>query len=413
MKRLLLRFLLLTAATSLLFITSCDDDEAAPQELLPKLDGLYIYGSNTIAATSTEPAARMDRAILDHGKAPNVEDQEGVYGKFLYIGANSTIKFVHVVDEVGTVLGAQDGGTVSNGLDVGNVPIDDMVIHGTLEADADEIAVAEEGLYYAFVNINTGFFLISRVEPDMIGDATPGQWATGTDLPLKSVSKDSAVFEITGLTLHGESGYRYRLNEGWHFYQEENVLTTLSSLGVLSYGESWPLPANDIGFFLDNAPHQQNGVYTVKLKYDAATEQWSEKKTRTGNILIDYSSHNMAIIGDATADGSFNGDGTGGYQAHNPVKAGNVYTWTWNDVALIQDKEFIFLEDATWGGLQIDFAGASVGGDAVTSSKIIDATTAPVNGPYHNFHVMTGGTYDITLVINAETDARTITITTN
>jgi len=411
MKKLVALKILLTAVV--LSFSGCDDDDSKPKELLPNLDGLYVYGSNTIAATSVEPAARMDRAILDHGKAPNVENQEGVYGKFLYIGANSTIRFAHVSDEVGTVYGAADGGTVENGLDVGNVPIDDMVIHGELLADGPQIEIAEEGLYYAFVNINTGFFVLSRVEPNMIGDATPGQWASGTEIPVKSLSKDSAVYELTELTLLGASGYRYRFNEGWHFYQEDNVTTTLSSLGVLSYGDSWPLPANDIGFYLDNAPHQQTGIYTVKLKYDAATEEWSEKKTKTGNVLVNYSSHNMAIIGDATTGGSFHGDGTGGYQAHNPVKAGNIYTWTWNDVQLIQDKEFIFLEDATWGGLQIDFAGAAVGGDAVTSNKIIDATTAPVNGPYHNFYVITGGTYDVTLIINAETEGRTVTITGN
>lgn len=413
MKKLfILQLLLLLLATPLIF-SSCDSDEEAPKELLPKLDGFYIYGTNTIASSAVEPAARMARAILDHGKAPNVTDAEGVYGKFLFIGANSKIKFAEVKNEVGVVYGAPDGGTVSNGLDVGNVPIDDNVIHGTLTADAPEVNVSEAGLYYAFVNVNTGLFVLIHIEPNMIGDATPGQWATGTNIPQKSSTVDSTVFELTNLTLKGESGYRYRINNGWHAYQEENVLTTLSSLGVLSYGDSWPLLVNDIGFFLDNAPHQQTGIFTVKLKYVAATDEWIEKKTRTGNVLTDYSNHNIAIIGDATANGSFNGDGTGGFGAHKPVKAGNVYTWTWNDVPMIDEKEFIFLQDATWGKLQIDYLGAAVSGSAITGTKIIDATAAPVSGPHHNFHVLEGGTYDVTLVINAATDARTITISTN
>lgn len=413
MKKLfILQLLLLLVATPLIF-TSCDDEEDAPKELLPKLDGFYIYGTNTIAASAVEPAARMSLAILDHGKAPNVEDEAGVYGKFLFIGANSKIKFAEVKAEVGTVYGAENGGTVENGLDVGNVPIDDNVIHGTLLADGPEIEVAEAGLYYAFANVNTGFFVLVHIEANMIGDATPGQWATGTALPQKSATVDSTVFELTNLTLKGESGYRYRINNGWHAYQEAEVLTTLSSLGVVSYGESWPLPTNDIGFYLENAPHQQTGIFTVKLKYIAATDEWVEKKTRTGNVLTDYSNHNMAIIGDATANGSFNGDGTGGFGAHKPTKAGNVYTWTWNDVPMLDEKQFIFLQDATWGKLQIDYLGAAVSGSAITNTKIIDATTAPVNGPHHNFHVLEAGTYDVTLVINAQTDARTITISTN
>lgn len=413
MKKSRLIFSCLLAAAIPLFIASCSDDNDEPKELLPKLEGYYVFGTNTVAESAVEPNARMKRAILDPSKAPNVENQEGVYGKFMYIGANSTIKFAEVIGEVGTVYGAEGGGEVDNGLDVGNVPIDDNVIHGTLIANGDPIKITDEGLYYVFVNANTDFFVIVRVKPNMIGDATPGQWATGTNLPQTKLSKDSAVFEVTGLTLKGATGYRYRFNNGWHFYQEENVTTTLSSLGVLSYGDSWPLPTNDIGFFLDNAPHQTTGIFTVKLKYVAATDEWEEKKTKTGNVLVDYSTYSMSIIGDATEGGSFNGDGTGGYGAKTPSKAGNVYTWTWNDVPMIQDKEFIFLQNATWGGLQIDFTGAAVSGDAVTGSKIIDATTAPVNGPYHNFHVITAGTYDVTLVINAETEGRTITITNN
>lgn len=410
MKKLI--YLLLAAlllATPLLF-TSCDDGGEDPKELLPKLDGFYVFGTNTVAETAVEPAARMKRAILDHGKAPNVENEDGVYGKFMYIGAGAEIKFAEVTGEEGVVYGATDGGSIDNGLDVGNVPIDDNVIHGTLLEDGPAIQVASEGLYYVFANANTGLFVIMRVKANMIGDATPGQWETGTELPQKSVNKDSAVFEKTELTLKGESGYRYRFNNGWHVYQEENVTTTMSSLGVLSYADSWAAGVNDIGFFLDNAPHQQTGIFTVKLKYDAATDEWSEKKTRTGNVLVNYSEHSMAIIGDATDGGSFNGDGTGGFGADTPVKDGNIYTWTWNDVTLIQDKEFIFLQNATWGGLQIDYAGAAVSGDAITAGDIIDATAAPVSGPYHNFHVINGGHYDITLVINAETDGRTITI---
>ena len=121
----------------------------------------------------------------------------------------------------------------------------------------------------------------------------------------------------------------------------------------------------------------------------------------------------MAIIGDATDGGSFNGDGTGGYESKKPSKAGNVYTWTWDNVALIQDKEFIFLQNATWGGLQIDYLGAAVSGSTITDGKVADATAPPVNGAYHNFRVITAGTYDITLTIDAATEGRTIVIKNN
>jgi hypothetical protein len=351
-----MRKLLLTQTMLLLFASAffmaCDDGDDGPKVLLPKLDGFYIYGTNTVAEGPSDANARMNLAILDHGKVPNVESEDGVFGKFVYIGAASEISFAEVIDEVGTVYGSDDA-AIDNGTDLGYSQNDD-VIHGSLAEDAEPISVTEEGLYYVFVNRNTNLFIVMPVKANMIGDATPLEWGGGTDLPLLSANKDETIFEGTNIKLMDGHGYRYRLNDGWHVYFEENVLHTLSSLGVAEgWVEANAKDHNDLGFFLENAPHKVTGMYTVRLKYTASTGVWTEEKTKTGNVLVDYTNYNMAIIGDATAGGSFNGDGTGGYEAKKPVKAGNVYTWTWTNVSLIQDKEFIFLKDATWGGLQI------------------------------------------------------------
>ena len=147
-----------------LIIVSCSKDDAEPEELIPKLDGVYIYGTNTVAASAVEPAARMNVAQLDPGKVPNVETQDGVYGKFMYVGAGSKIKVAEVVGGVGTIYGAENGGKKELGTDIENVPINDVVIHGTLVADATEIAVSDEGLYYAYVDINNKNFVIMRVK---------------------------------------------------------------------------------------------------------------------------------------------------------------------------------------------------------------------------------------------------------
>ena len=415
MKKLFLLQILLLCIAAPLYFSSCDDSDDGEQVLIPNLDGFYVFGTNTIAASPSEPAARMNPAILDIDKPPNVADEDGVFGKLIYIGANSQIQFVKVLNKEGTIYGAADGGSVDIGLDIDNVPIDDDVVHGTLVADGPKIEVAEEGLYYAFANINTGTFVLMKVKPNMIGDTMPGGWDVASEIPQIKLSRDSAVFEATNLTLKGESGYKYRLNAGWAVYEETGVLTTLTSLGVVDYGVSWGLPTNDIGFYQQNTPHQTTGIFTVHLKYNIATGIWTEKKTKTGNVLIDYTNHEMAIIGTATTGGSWNGDGTGGYGQRKPTKAGTVYTWTWDDVPFLQDNEFIFLQDAHWppNHLLIAFDGAAVDGNAVTESKIINAKSAPVNGPDANFHVITGGSYDVKLVIDAATEGRTVTITTN
>src|SRR5690349_23198174 len=147
MKKLLLTQLMLLLFASAFFM-ACDDGEDKPKVLLPKLDGFYVYGTNTVAEGPSDATARMNLAILDHGKAPNAASEDGVYGRFIYIGANSTISFAEVIDEEGIVYGSGDA-EVDNGTDLGYSENCD-VIHGSLEAKAAPITVEDEGLYYVF-----------------------------------------------------------------------------------------------------------------------------------------------------------------------------------------------------------------------------------------------------------------------
>lgn len=400
MKKLISLSLAWLAVLALPFwISSCGSDDDDAGELLPKLDGFYIYGTNTVAETAVDPNAKMSRAVLDKSQGAKVENMEGIYGKFLFIGANSKIKFAEVVSEVGTTYGATGGGEVDLGADVGNVPINDQVIHGTLTADAAEINVTEQGLYYAYVNASTKQFILMRVEAQMIGDATAAAWASGTSLTLKSTSKDSTVFESV-LPLKGESGYRYRFNDGWHVYQDANIVT-LSSLGVLSYQTAWDTGINDIGFFLDNTPNKETGSFLVKLKYTASSGEWDEIKVRS------YANVKLGLFGNAfTLPTGGAGEWSAGTSYKVDVaKTGNIYTWTWTNVALSADGEFVILENGDWGGMMIFFNDATARtGDAFTGSKIVKGTGS------ENFKVATAGNYDIKVTINAVTGVRTLNI---
>jgi hypothetical protein len=419
MKKMLSHRLLLLLALLLvlpLFFFSCDDENTEdPPPPPPNQDGVYVFGSNTIATLATDEGARMNLATLDVKQGAKVEEMDGVYGKYMYIGASSTIQFMEVVNKVATTFGAANGGTVALGTDIGNVPINDNVIHGELVANGPPINIASEGLYYTYLDKNANTFVVVPVKAQIIGDATEAQWASGTSLPLKSTSKTETVFEATNLVLFAEHGYRYRINDGWHVYQDPNIVT-LSSLGVEElWPDAWAKDHNDIGFFLENAPHKVTGKFTVTLKYDAQTGEWTETKTKTANVAIDYTNYEMSIFGNAyvTApeDTASWVSGEDGFGLHKPVKAGEVYTWTWNDVDLIEGREFIFLQDGAWGGLLIDYTGATNEGAAITNSNIVDATS--VGGEYHNYFVSDAGSYDITLVINAGTGNYTITFTKN
>src|SRR5690606_30060672 len=118
MKHLLFtRLFLLLLAIPILFTACKKEEEDDPIELLPKLEGMYIYGSNTVAATCTDPNARMARAQLVPDQGAAVDNLPGVYSKIMYIGANSTIKLVEVVNEVAVKYGAENGGSRAFGPD--------------------------------------------------------------------------------------------------------------------------------------------------------------------------------------------------------------------------------------------------------------------------------------------------------
>ncbi len=410
MKKLLLNLFLL--ALTVVAVSSCSEDDDGPTILLPKLDGLYVYGTNTIASEPTEPTARMALATLNPAKSSGALTAPGYYGKLMYIGANSTINIVEIDGASSSIYGAADGGTVTNGSALEFTDIGADFINGDLLVNGPAIKVAQEGLYYLFVNTVDDNFRLMRIEANMIGDATPNQWASSTSIPMIETSVNETVFEVTDVKLI-EGGYKLRFNNGYEVYNDLSI-ATINYLGVEDYAAARDAGVNDLIYKDENIPNVVVGYYTYRLVFNAALGKWTETKTKTGDVLIDYSTYSMEIIGNATADGSFNGDGTGGYGAHVPVKAGNVYTWTFNDVPLVEDGEFIFLQDATWGGLLIDYAGAAVSGDAITAGDVIDATAEPINGEYHNFYVINGGTYDIVLVIDSSpTGGRTVTISKN
>lgn len=392
------------------FFVSCEDPEPEPIVLVPKLSGLYVYGSNTIAALSVEAKAKMSRAILNPDKSGGAENMEDIFAKLMYIGPASTLEFTYVDEDTAMNYGVVGGGAVTAGADIADSDINTDFITGTLEVEADAIQITDGGLYYVYADMNTLDLRIMKVEAQMIGDATEAQWASGTDLPQKSASTDSAVFEITDLTLSGASGYKYRFNDGWEVVNSGSM-ATYTHLGVASYQDAWDTKVNDIGYFGENIPHHDDGIFTVRLKFDASDGSWKETKIKTGVALVDYSLTQMGLIGDAydidgvTEDWS---DGTG-YEVHAPVVDGHVYTWTWNDVVLAQDKEFIFLENGVWGGLQLDWSMlSSVEGQSIDDGKIVDATT--LGGEWHNFRVVTGGTYDITLVLDPAAETKVATI---
>ena len=402
----MLRMVLLLAIP-VYFYACSDDQNTGPKILLPKAEGFFVFGTNTIAEKPTDITARMATAKLDPTKGPAAVDS--VYGKYMYIGANSEIQFALVNKGNGMLIGSSDA-KAQNGLAAAMSVDDNNVIIGTLEENGSPVKISTEGLYYVVADLNKMQLVITPVKAQVVGDALKdGSFTKSIGIPLKSISKEETVFEGP-ITLVFGNGYKYRFNEGWASYYTADF-ATFSFLGVESYGAAWEAQRADPGFFNDNIPSFAAGNYIFVMTYTASTT--GGEGVWTAKTIADYSDFNVAIIGDATEGGSFNGDGTGGYQAKKPTKSGTVFTWTWNDVPFLEAKQFIFLQNATWGGLQIDYLGATANGTAISSGNIVNATSDPIKEPYNNYYVVKGGTYDVTLVIDAATSTRTVTINNN
>jgi hypothetical protein len=402
MKKQLFRslWLLSFAILSVLFV-ACDKEDDDPIVLVPNLNGLYVFGTNTVATAPGNAASKVNLAVLDPGKGLQVPSIAGVFGKFIHIGANSTIQLAYKQDATEKVYGADNGGSIDSAIVTGG-KINDVVIHGTLKDGGAPIKVAKAGLYYLYADVNTETFVLMEVKANMIGDATELDWSAGTLLPLKSSDTTSTVFEATGVPLVGASGYRYRFNDGWHVHEDATTVT-LSSMGVLSYGAAWDSGINDIGFFLDNAPHKETGIFTLTLTYDAKTGVWSEVKTKIGELLVDYSDarygwHGNAYYVEGTTPGAWE---QVIHHSKTPTKVGNLYNWEWN-LELIQGKSFVLREDG--GPAWITYGGAAKLGSAFENGQIIKEATAD------NYYVEVGGNYKITFTINAEDEGRILTI---
>jgi hypothetical protein len=394
-------WLLAFAILSVLFVACDKDDDDDPIILVPNLNGLYVFGTNTVATAPGNAASKVNLAVLDPNRGAMVANLPGVFGKFIHIGANSTIQLAYKQDAVEKVYGADNGGSIDSAIVTGG-SINDVVINGTLIDDGDPIKVAKAGLYYLYADINTEKFVLMEVKANMIGDATELQWTAGTLLPLKSSDTVSTVFELTGLPLVGASGYKYRFNDGWHVHEDAQIVT-VSSLGVVSYGAAWDSGINDLGFYLDNAPHKETGIFTITLTYDAATGVWTEVKTKTGELLQDYSDNEFGWFGNAYyVEGTTEGAWDAIHHIILPVKDGNLYNWEWN-LELIQGRSFVLRENGG-GNAWITYGGAAKLGTSFDDGSIVKEENQD------NYFVAVGGNYKITFTINAEDEGRILTI---
>ena len=165
-----------------------------------------------------------------------------------------------------------------------------------------------------------------------------------------------------------------------------------------------------------NSSISEAGTYDVYLANDlSAYYVMTPGKTpadagQAEVVIIDYTNCQMELVGSgvaaqdgATADlvwtwGNVLLASNGG----KPVKAGDVYTWTWNNVVLTADGWKVRVLNAAESGGVANF---DLGDGSVDKTASPNAQASTDGNIY-----VTAGTYNITLVIDAATNTKTVTV---
>jgi len=228
--------------------------------------------------------------------------------------------------------------------------------------------------------------------------------AKGTYNEAESVCKNEStkagtyVYDIAALPILSDGEFKLTIGTAYYGVKEKMTITGLTTAAG----------ADNFTIGLGDA-----GVYSVKI-----TVQWNGVKassinavfTKTDDVEItipDYTDSVVELVGSgiaaqegATADATWDwGNEMPASNAGKPTKNGDVYTWTWTNVQLTNEG---------WK-IRTDNAAASAGLNLDLGSGAVDTTNSVEIGTGDNI-VVAAGTYNITLVIDAVANTKTITI---
>lgn len=253
-------------ATFLLLLvvgTSCEEGNDNWRIITDAQPGAYITGDATIySATAT--SSQLVAAPLDG--APEGTNVVGIY-TWLKAGGSFTILSV---DDEGNETNYGKGDVIAS------APAETVA----LVAGGTPFAVANDGLYYIAMNKADNQLTVIPATFGIIGDATPLQW-NGETAMQASYNDAQAVVEytISGVTLDKKE-MKFRYSGGWGIeipYQggKVKIHTNMGYKGDAASAISEAFSECKSGGA--NFQVGKAGVYTVTLKLDLRTGQFSAK----------------------------------------------------------------------------------------------------------------------------------------
>jgi len=382
--------IMMSIAILAFFVGCSDEDDTSPTdgddiddlvedivESGPTLsDGIYIVGA--AISTDTTVANSLEAGVVG---APDFGSQsrDGMYEGLVYMQTGS-FSFIKVEGETITAM----GGAWADAYDRDSLAI----YKGSLEAGGTGDSPLNQGgiLAHVMVDETTSQYVITPIDNwEIIGDATPGGWDSGTKISQTSASITEVIFEVTSVTLR--SGYfKFRINDTWGINIETGECDAAAEACLSYFTNLGGTTISNLSSGGANIAQEEEGVYTVSLIYTpGAGLSVAASVVKTGDaeeVTFDPENFRWGVIGDASA-GGWDSDRDLFYKGLDTEKG-----HYWAGIAYLgAEGAFKFRANDGWdlnlGGV-LTFDGA-----ATALIKAGDNITAPANPGAYYFEVAT------------------------
>ena len=351
MKNVLLKLSLPLFILSLVFITSCNDDDPIidPGDGSVNVsDGMYlaISGENPISSRKLNAETVEDDNFTSQARS-------GFVGGYVYLTAGN-YQLVQVASkEVTQTL----GGTTST-VDDGNSGCNygEYTLVSDVTANGSAVSVADEGFYRVTYDQMTSEMVFYQIHfPGLLGDATEGAWSTDEQLD-GSVNADGGSWSKEGVVIRpGQMKIRFNCRWNLDRRKDPSAGNDPSNGYILftNFGGAIDnlTPGND----QPNITWTESGTYTVTVDW-TSKDGFTLDLNRTGDapvLTFDPNEYKFGVVGDATA-GAWDSD-----QNLYHKEEGGVHSW-YGVVTFANSGEYKFRTNDNW-----DF---SLGGDLTNLS---------------------------------------------
>ena len=363
-------------------------------------DGFYAVGEacpiktvNDANAVLAQMSQGINEELMNNGgKTWEEAKRDGMWEKYIWLEANKEFELILKEGEATTIYGAN---LEQQELTTDGSPL--LGYKGSLVI-GQKMQVTESGLYHIVLDLNkdgaldlTGKeqIIVAPVTWGISGDMNGWGMTADTTPDIKSATEIVWTWENQELSKGNKFKFKDAKSSWKIVLDDAGAVKAHTNLGTDSKNGG-----ADIVF-------EESGIFTIKLTYTLAkgeiANSYKYELIKTGEPTAkDYSACVLELVGDAVADQEgATPDATWSwgnvYTMGTPSVSGKIYTW-----------QAVGVQLSAAGGFKVRTEGFAAQGD-------IPAFDLGMDGG--NASVAADGLYVVTVVVDAATDTKTLTVT--